>query len=271
RADGRRILEVCGPAAATTPLAAAGDRGQRTRPEFVGRHNELAELSRAFARVRAGQTSVVLIEGESGVGKSALAHRFLEELPADAQAVILAGRCYEQESVPFKAFDKLIDTLTRYLGGLPEIESAALLPRDILALAKVFPVIEQVPVVAHSPSRRAQVPDQRELRRRAFAALRELLARIGDRRPLVLLIDDLQWSDADSANLLNELLEPPDPPLFLMIGTYRSEDTARSACLQLLRAAEASESGVSRTRIALGPLTQEEGVELAVRLLGRND
>jgi hypothetical protein len=268
RADGHRIIAYCG---SIEPTALPTGTGPRGHTEFVGRRQELAELSRAYARVRGGQPSVVLVEGESGVGKSALVHRFVEELTSDGQ-VVLAGRCYEQESVPFKAFDTLIDALTRYLSSLPEVETVALLPRDILALARIFPVIEQVPVVANSPSRRAEVPDQRELRRRAFAALRELLARIADRRPLVLVIDDLQWGDVDSATLLNDLLDPPDPPLFLFIGAYRSEDADRSVCLQLLRqSAEGREDAVSRTPIRLAPLPHAECVELAVALLGHDD
>ena len=270
RADGKRILQCCGETA-PADASSKSERGSRGRKEFVGRRTELDQLAQAFANLRAGQTSAVMIEGESGVGKSALAHRFLDELPGDDQPVVLVGRCYEQESVPFKAFDNLIDALTRYLSSLPEIDSAALLPRDIPALGKIFPVLEQVPVVAKLPARRAQVPDQRELRRRAFAALRELLARIGDQRPLVLMIDDLQWGDIDSANLLTELLQPPDPPLLLLVGTYRSEDALRSPCLQALRAAEVQEGAVARLRIPLAPLGHDECVELAVQLLDGND
>lgn len=268
RADGQRILAVCG-AAASTP-AAPSEHALPARHEFVGRQKELKELSDAFARVGDGQSAVVLIEGESGVGKSALVHRFLDELSSEGQ-LVLSGRCYEQESVPFKAFDALIDSLTRHLASLSPPEAAALLPRDILALAKIFPVLAQVPAVASAPARRAEVPDQRELRRRAFAALRELLARIGDRRPLVLVIDDLQWGDVDSANLLNELLEPPDPPAFLFIGTYRREDVDRSACLQILRQAVATADNVSRTTISLAPLTHDECIELATCLLETED
>src|SRR5207253_1929559 len=80
---------------------------------LIGREHHLEALAAAFRTMKRGRTVICSVQGPSGVGKSALIHRFLDDLPtgtgadagADVDTVVLAGRCYEQESVPYKAFD----------------------------------------------------------------------------------------------------------------------------------------------------------------------
>jgi hypothetical protein len=111
---------------------------------FVGRKAELAQLEECWGKLRLGQPVVVELSGESGVGKSTLMRHFLEGLERRERPVVLSGRCYEQESVPFKAMDSVIDSLSRYLRRLPQLQVAALLPREAKRLTQLFPVLDRV-------------------------------------------------------------------------------------------------------------------------------
>ena len=250
-------------AAAVTPPAPAATE------LFVGRREELAALDAALDRVRAGRPAAVLVSGASGMGKTALVRRFLAGLRGrDPSALVLAGRCYQRETVPYKALDSLVDGLGRYLGGLQALEAARFMPRERAALARLFPVLREIGEAG--PSRRAaDVPDAQELRRRALAGLRELLARLADQLTLVLFVDDLQWGDLDSGAMLRELLRPPDPPPVLLLACFRREDAERSPLLRMMTA-DPDLAGV-RQVVELGELPQAEAAELALAVLGADD
>jgi serine/threonine protein kinase len=188
---------------------------------LIGREAHLAALRAAYAAVLSGEPRVVLISGPSGAGKSTLVSRFLGEVNAEGQALVVAGRCYERESVPFKAVDDLVDNLCQRLAALPKQEVMGLLPRRVASLARLFPMLEQIDAVRTAPRRLVEPTDPHEQRRVAFAALRELLVRLSARRPLVLHVDDGQWGDDDSAALLTEVFRAPYAPPALLIVNYR--------------------------------------------------
>ncbi|MCY1054249.1 serine/threonine-protein kinase [Nannocystis sp. SCPEA4] len=244
------------------PRAAVGQE----RDLFVGREAQLRALQDAAAATQKGRAALVQVYGRSGMGKSALVREFLARLQR-GPAVVLAGRCYERESVSFKALDSLIDALAKHLLRLPEAKVAELMPRDVHALARVFPVLQRVKAVTQAPRRSVDIPDPRELRRRAFAALKELLARLADRAPLVLHIDDLQWGDRDSAALLADLLRPPDAPALLLIASYRTEAHS-GAVLKTLR--EAARGELDLRELQIGPLSEADAEDLAQSLLPAN-
>ena len=169
-----------------------------------------------------GHAVIALIHGPFGDGQDQ-PDRTVPRWPAEREpAVILTGRCYESESVPFKALDSLMDRLSEYLTQLPEDLVRLCCRATRLRWRDVFPVLQRVEAVARMPGR-TDASDERDLRLRAFNGLRELLTRLGSRQPLVLFIDDLQWGDVDSAVMLAEVLQPPDPPTLLLLGSYRSE------------------------------------------------
>ena len=211
---------------------------------FVGREPHLAELRRAFEDAKNGKPVSVLVHGASGIGKSALVRCFANELIRNDEAVVLRGRCYERETVPYKAFDNIIDALSRYMMRLPAEEAAELLPRNVHSLAVLFPVLRRVKAIAHARRPKHSADDARELRNQAFSALKDLLLRITDFHPLVLNIDDLQWADMDSARLLSFLIGPPDPPPLLLIGTYRRDEADNSPFLRHLASDRSADSRV---------------------------
>ncbi len=261
RPNGFQIAQLVGldPTAADSPQHVLGGA-------FVGRSSELKALQDSFEQARAGKTVVAHVHGQSGYGKTTLVRRFLASVSMQREVVVLEGRCYERESMPFKALDDLVDALGRYLTTLPAIEAAALLPRDSRALVRLFPSLGRLDVMTSLPGR-AAAKDPQELRRRAFRALRDMFARLTDSRPVVLFIDDVHWGDADSAQLVRNLLAPPEvPPLLLVVG-YRDDRVEENELLKTLRTPVAADVSWQTVDIPVGPLSELEAQQLAQSLV----
>ena len=260
-------------AAQGAPLPRRPPSGPSTQaPALIGREDLVAALHDAYDATSKGAPVTVYVHGGSGIGKTALIDHFLSTLRRGGEAVVLHGRCYERETVPFKAFDSVVDSLTHHLRRLPQLEAAALMPRDVHELTRLFPVLARVQLVADAPPRVFEGPDQQEARRRAFRGLKELLARIADRRPLVLRMADLQWGDEDSARLLSELVTPPDAPALLVIGSYRSDEGVASPMLrELQRLYERPGMRGDVRNLFVPPLIHKQAEQLALLRMGRND
>ena len=228
---------------------------------FAGRDQELAMLEAALAPLDRRRAAVAVVRAPSGMGKTALVSRFFERAAAMREdLLLLRGRCFEREDVPYKAIDDLVDELSDWWLELTPKEAQAILPRDACLLPTLFPVLGRVPAIADAPRTR-QVADPQELRTHAFAALRETLQRLADRRRVVLFLDDMQWVDADTTTLLADLMRAPDPPPLLLVLTARLDGSEH--VLELVRRMDAE-----TTLIDLGPLDEEVAVELAVAQLG---
>jgi hypothetical protein len=183
---------------------------------FVGRERELEALREAARSTARDRPVVVAVRGDSGIGKSALCRAFLDEC-SEAGALVLRSRCYAQESLPFKALDGLVDSLASHLLRLSTKEVARLKPPHVDALLRLFPTLGRVTAFG-TPTSSDDV-DPQELRRRAFEALRHLLATLGETRSLVLFIDDVHFGDEDSAAALASVVRGPGAPRFLLVVT----------------------------------------------------
>jgi serine/threonine protein kinase/tetratricopeptide (TPR) repeat protein len=253
RPKGREILERIG----ERSERAETTRGGRSA-SFIGRAHELETLHRLYRETRGSH--VVVIEGESGVGKSALCARFLDELGHEhPDLVVLRGRCYERESVPYKAFDGVIDALCRLLLRLPDAEVIALLPQHAGFLAEVFPVLRRVRAVARLTPAPLRLLEAQEQRRRLFVTVRELFENLAFRWPVLVVIDDLQWADGDSFALVRELTAPLLGPRLFLVGTARTAQQRPDghAVLDQLQTVE---------HMRLSPLPGGEAHELATQL-----
>lgn len=267
------VLEALGQPGGAGPGSSASNASARV--PFVGRARELATLEAALRDVAETRAAVsVEIHGDSGLGKSALLTRFASRARRKG-ATVFAGRCLQRESVPYKGVDAIIDALAVHLRRMSATELAPLRPRRLPALTKIFPVLDGIwgPGLLDAgdepdPTR----GDPAALKRVGVAALAELLHGMAEARPLVVLVDDFQWADVDSARLLASLTRPPSSPPLLAIVTYRHDsgrggaDTVESAALRELADPANREARDVRT-LELRPLSHHDARELARALL----
>ena len=240
------------------------------RRPFVGRAQHLATLRRALDDLGETQAArFVNVVGRSGMGKSALLRKFLGDLSAQTSDVlVLQGRCFENETVPYKVLDQLIDLLGRYLDLLPTQEVEAMSGVDWAALAQLFPTLSRLKIVeALSDQERSGQGDAQQRRRRAFEALRRLLTHLASERALVLYIDDVQWGDEDSVALIEHVMRPPDAPAMLLLTSFREEDRAHSTFLQHFFAAQRNHPGDRVVELEVSALSAGDAEQLATQLL----
>ena len=192
-------------------ISAASD----TAP-FVGRNNEYGLLIGLIARLTAGAGYTVLIEGEPGIGKS----RLMREVAryADAQDLpTLATNCYEIErAMPYQP---VIDLVTRALDRVSAAALRTLAPVSLAELAALVPEVgERFPDL---PQLSNDFPEARQAR--LSRAVDQLLEASRGGRPAVFMVDDIQWADDASAQVLHYLARHAAQRPVLVIYAYRDE------------------------------------------------
>ena len=228
---------------------------------FGGRDEELLGLEAALAVNSDCGATVVVIEGESGIGKTALLTEALDRLVHEpGRALVLRGQCFEREVVAYAGLDSIVDALVEHLRRLDR-SAAFFAPRHLAALRVVFPHLGAVSAFAElagPPSAQAG----QEAKARAASAFKDLFARVAVRYQLVLVIDDAHWLTPDSRSLLSSLLSGDDPvPLRILLATREPEAPWLSPWLD--------ELPCRVTRLALGPLSSADSLAfLRAHLVG---
>jgi hypothetical protein len=206
---------------------------------LVGRASAVAALARAVRACAAGRGGLVLVTGEAGIGKTALAQEVARQA-AEHGVLVLWGTCREGPGVPgFWPWTEVLracaeqvgsrDLTQQISGGAAEL--GGLLPELASGLAATVP--ESVrPRVAPERERATvdpgRAPDPVGFdtgdRFRMFDAVATLLRRAAGTQPVLVVLDDLQWADAGTVRLLRFLV--PDLPRtrLLVVGTYRDEE-----------------------------------------------
>jgi DNA-binding NarL/FixJ family response regulator len=210
---------------------------------LIGRQAERGWLEEAVAGALAGQGSLVLLAGEAGIGKTRLA----EEVADESEAVALRGAASPAATLPY---GPMLGALRGYLRSTPDALASCGPLQGHLAL--LLP--ELGPAVAESD------------RATLFESLRCALATIASRSPAVILLDDLQWSDDATLELLGALADPLRELPILVVGAYRSDEVPRAHPLRGLRH-ELRRARALR-ELALEPLDGEGTAALAAQVLG---
>ena len=217
---------------------------------FVGRDLELDQLTRAWSAARDGRAHLVLVSGEAGIGKSRLALELGRRVRAEGH-VVASARAYEAAGrLPWGPIVDLLrsDALRSHIDTLGTVWRAE--------LARLLPDL-----LEDSPPPESSGPGDLAQRYRLFDALSRAIV---GHRPRLLIIDDLQWCDAETIELIGFVVRSGRTAPVLIVGTVRSEDVPVQHPLVGLVDALGHDNAV--TTLPLDRLDEATTATLAARL-----
>jgi energy-coupling factor transporter ATP-binding protein EcfA2 len=228
------------------------------RPLFTkrlyGREEELEALHHAYARVQRGGTELVVVSGPPGSGKSALVQELSRALP-ESGGYLASGKFDQyRRDIPYSGVVAALESLVHQLLAEPEHRLTACRDALLESLGNIAAVaVELVPDLGLILGKVPPVPELggRETRARLLLAVRRLIRGFAKREhPLVLFLDDLQWADPASLDLLEAVLQAGDAEAFLVLGAHRDDEVGQTHALHgLLERCEGSSLRVTRLRM----------------------
>jgi energy-coupling factor transporter ATP-binding protein EcfA2 len=242
--------------------------GERDTPDqlmipgkLYGRSREVETLLAAFRRVvESGATELVLVSGYSGIGKSSVVNELHQAL-VHSRGLFASGKFDQyKRDIPYSTLAQAFQSLIRSLLGQSETELAAW--RDALREALgpnarlVVDLVPEVELIIGASPPVPELPPQDAQRRFQFVLRRFIGVFAQPKHPLALSLDDLQWLDAATLDLLEDLLTRTPAQNLILIGAYRdNEVTATHPLMRKLDAIKAARAKV--VEIALAPLARE--------------
>jgi len=227
---------------------------------FYGRAAEQANIARCWATAKAGQLRLVLLAGEPGIGKTRLAAEAGRIAHAEG-ATVLLGTCDEDIAHPYHPF---VEALRHYLINAPDNVLLRHVQEHHGDLLRIAPSLSaRVPNLPKP--RMADAETERYL---MFEAVTGLLAAASQQRPIMLVLDDLQWAGTPELLLLKHIVRAATPMRLLIIGTYRDTELSRAPLLAALLADFRSESGIER--VALRGLDEDSVVRFVAAAVGHD-
>ena len=197
------------------------------RPEetpLIGRGADLALLSRSLDEAAKGTGRTVFIVGEGGIGKTRLAAAVTERAQKKGWTVV-SGRAYPVETgVPYALFS---DALVPLLRTMDASQLAVLTRGGAPELSQMFPTLSP-PGRAHQSAG----ADPAEIKARLLWNFTQFLGRISSKQPLLILLENLQWADASSLELLHFVARQIDSQKLFLLGTYNDADRDANAMLR---------------------------------------
>ncbi len=225
---------------------------------LVGRRDEISALWDAFESAKGGHASVVLVAGEPGIGKTRLLESFAERV-TDEGAEVLRGGASEAAGMP--PYLPFLEALGQHTRTTPADELRAQTGELAAILATLLP--ELAARLGHIPESYALPPEQARLR--LFEAVGSFLADIASAHPLVVILDDLQWTDASTLDLLCHIARRQRDAHLLLLGAYRAGEVEQHAAFGQA-VAELNRLRVLRI-VTVNSLVANEAATLATRYL----
>ncbi|HEV2984917.1 MAG TPA: serine/threonine-protein kinase PknK, partial [Vicinamibacterales bacterium] len=241
--------------------------------QLYGRTNEIQSLLRSFDHVvSSGTLELVLVSGYAGIGKSSVVNELYKAL-IPPRGFFASGKFDQyRRDIPYATLAQAFASLIRRLLGKSEADLAPW--RDALLEALGLNgrlIVDLVPELTLIIGDQPAVPDlpPQDARRRFQLVLRKFIGVFAQAdHPLALFLDDLQWLDAATLDLLEDLLIQGDVRHLLLVGAYRDNEVTSTHPLKR-RLDVIRKAGVSVSEIALAPLTDKDVEQLAADALRR--